>query len=376
MATTNMITLAWFVTPWRANIIEPFTCNSKYFGIPHRYKRTFSLFYLFDYQMLNKLLCQHNISHIVRYNDFLKHASRRVILIHILYDGFDLTRFGGPEVSRKEITSLLHKEGSHYSNCSHTTYMKRIGRGFLKWIHFVVSTRFEIVHYCCVNGSHPTYSKEMADKCHIPREDRNVTVVFTDWRGLSSKKNFRVFVPEADRVDMPHPSRDLYPYSSYIVSNASAFLLSVTNGMEFIGIHLRTEKLGQVNEGGYFINCLRKSQAIKQNILSNFSNNNINVLYFADIGPFGSKSCTHKCLSNKFISSSFAMYEIKVTQYNPKLFGGIVDSGFVAAVEQETLSRAKVLVLVGGGSFEAQVATRYRHYRGQKPHSIHQVCVP
>lgn len=372
MAASNLFSLAWFVDSWKAHVVEPFTCNSRYFGLPHPTQKSYSLFTLLDYNKTNTLLQQHNISHIVKFNDFVQHAKREVIVIHILYDGFDLTRFGSrKQVSRKELVSLFEREDRHYVDCNKTLYMEKITNLLSQWISPISHHKpFRISRYCCVNGSHATFSQEMAVRCGIPSHG-STTVIFTDWKGLSYKKNFRVFVPEAKDADMPHPSRDVYPYSLEVLRNVSAFLSSLIDGREFVGIHLRTEKLGPRNGKGksHFIRCLKTLSSID---FSNYSN--LSVLYFSDLGPFGTKSCMHNCLSKKFMFSSLNDYKIQLSQYSPTHFGGIVDSGFVATVEQESLSRAKVLILVGGGSFQSQVETRYKYYRGHKRHFIYHVC--
>lgn len=372
MATNNMIMLAWFVSAWNANVIEPFTLNSRYFGVPRPYKKTIPLFSFLDYDNFNQLLCWHHIPPILRYDEFLRNANRKVILIHILYDGFDMRRFSGKGVSRTELLSLLYSKGGHYAECSSIGYMRRIGRSFLQWINpMTLSHPFTISHYCCVNGSHPTYRGEMARKCGI-KANGDVTVVFTDWRGLSPQKNFRVFVPEAKNIDLPHPSRDVYPYSSSVLSNATAFIHSVTNGSGFVGVHWRTEKLGLKGKG-YFLQCLDSALKAKSRIMQNLDGN-ITELHFTDTGPYGSMSCMHHCLSNEFVLSSFSSRGITMTRYNPKEFHGISDSGFVASVEQEALSQARALLLVGGGSFQSQASTRYKHYRNTSQIIIHRLC--
>uniref|UniRef100_A0A1X7UT75 Uncharacterized protein n=1 Tax=Amphimedon queenslandica TaxID=400682 RepID=A0A1X7UT75_AMPQE len=371
MATTSMITLSWFVSPWNANVIEPFTLNSRYFGIPHPYRKNTPLFSFLDYEKFNRLLCKHDIPPVLRFSEFLRYANRRVVVVHLLYNGFDMRRFGNRGASRTEILSLLYSKGGHYADCSDTLYMQRIGRVLLKWINLMSPSHpFIISHYCCINGSHPTYREEMAQNCRVP-SDGDVTVVFTDWRGLSPLKNFRVFVPEAKNINLPRPSIDVYPYSSSVLRNASAFLNAMTSGSEFVGVHWRTEKLGQKGNK-YFLQCLSSAQQIILKIFDRLEGK-INLLHFSDTGPFGSKSCLHNCLSNEFVTSSFSTNGITLTHYSPSVFDGIGDSGFVASVEQEALSRARALVLVGGGSFQSQLYTRYRHYQ-KSSHIIYKVC--
>ena len=371
MATTNMITLSWFVSSWNANVIEPFTLNSRYFGIPHPYRKTIPLFSFLDYENFNRLLCKHDIPPVLRYGELLRNADRRVVVVHFLYNGFDMRRFGNRGASRTEILSLLYSKGGHYADCSDTLYMQRIGNVLLKWINVISPSRpFTISRYCCVNGSHPTYREEMAQNCRI-QSDGDVTVVFTDWRGLSPVKNFRVFVPESKNVHLPHPSIDVYPYSSSVLRNASAFLNTVTSGSMFVGVHWRTEKLGQKGKK-YFLQCLKSAQQTILKIISGLEGN-IDVLHFSDTGPYGSKSCVHNCLSIEFVRSSFSSNGITVTHYSPREFDGIGDSGFVASVEQEALSRARALVLIGGGSFQSQLYTRYRDYQNSS-HIMYKLC--
>ena len=369
MATNNIITLAWFTSPWKASVVEPFTRNSKFFGFP---SKKYTLFSIFDNRGFNYLLHKHNITSISGYSEFLNHASRRVILVHLLYNGIDLPRFKKINHLRKDLIRHLHKKG-HITDCSQTRYMKKIEKWFLQYMnqdssHFP----FTVHHSCCINASHPTYSKEMLEKCHIP-ENGDVTVVFTDWKGVSPYKGFRLYAPEAKNVDIPRPSLDVYPYNENVLKNASAFLHLLTNDREFIGIHLRTEKLGGVT-ASYFDYCLNLTQSLKSSVLAKHNGGTFKVLYFADTGPYGSKSCIRKCLKKEVIEATFDKYDIQIAHYSPKKFRGISDSGFVATVEQETLSRATILVMVGGGSFQSQVITRYKNFRRDQPHFIHSIC--
>lgn len=379
MATNNLVTLAWFTAPWRANVVEPFTKNSKYFGVPFPQAKKHSFFSIFRKDEFNQLLCKHGIPPLLSYSNFLSNSNKQVILIHLLYDGFDLPRFNKLKLSRKKLTALLRKKGGRIADCSQIKYINKIGSMLLKNINqfnLLGSSRppFKIHHYCCINASHPTYSWEVAKECHIP-ENEDVTVVFTDWKGVSPQKGFRVFAPESKGVDLPNPSRDVYPYSQSIIRNASAFLYSITGGSEFIGVHLRTEKLGEVNAkvNGYFDFCLNSTHSTISRILAG-QNSTLKVLYIADIGPFGSSSCKRNCLSRKLIGATFDKYGIEITHYYPENFGGITDSGFVATVEQEALSKAKMLLLVGSGSFQSQLIARYRHSRQNQLHPFHIIC--
>ena len=72
-------------------------------------------------------------------------------------------------------------------------------------------------------------------------------------------------------------------------------------------------------------------------------------------------------LTNKVFGKEMKKHNIELVQYSMTK-----DKGYQAQVEQAMIARAEVLVLVGGGSFQLQLYTRYRTHNNTG--IVYRVC--
>ena len=64
---------------------------------------------------------------------------------------------------------------------------------------------------------------------------------------------------------------------------------------------------------------------------------------------------------------------IQPVHYDPRKYGGMQDQGYVALVEQSSIAHSKVLILVGGGSFQYQMKARFKQHNGTG-RALYSVC--
>ena len=386
MAIHSLIHLAWFTTPWNARVVEPFVKNSYLYGFNNRarsYKPISEIFAMNDF---NDMLCKHDVRPLATFDEFAKYGSKKIIIIHVLFGGDEPKPFGNLKPHRETVDELFRKQNSNVVLCGKTSYMKMISTRLVRTINYSLKPKsglYSVVEGCCINGFKETTRKEVKEKCIASTaslRENDHTIVVTDWRGISSKLNFRLFSPEIRSASLPNPARDVYPYNKKVKDKAKAFLQSVSNGSPVVLIHYRSEKLASLEStrNGYFDDCVRKSLDLKDKVLSKYQNMSKThvVACVTGVSKYGSRSCKKlSCPGRKLMNIAQKKYKLNVVSYDPHKFRGLADSAFVAAVEQEMMSMANVLILVGGGSFQMQLKVRYlsRNYSNQLT-ELHQVC--
>ena len=108
-------------------------------------------------------------------------------------------------------------------------------------------------------------------------------------------------------------------------------------------------------------NCVYEAIKTKDEVINQVGGaggRGLPVLYFGDVGEFGSETCK-KCISVKRMELMMKKYRFELSHFLPSKYGAPPDRGVVAAVEMAVMSRAGHMILVGGGSFQAQLQARF-----------------
>lgn len=371
MATTSLCGLTVFSRAWNAKTVSPFTRKAEFWGLPSTANYpwfhgmppiygagpTKSLDALFNMSLFNdKLLySEYNIPPLATFENFLSQADRRITLIH-----FNFNSYGYEKPNR---TFFRKKD---HINC--LSIFGEFSKKLLSVLNAETTKRnlppFSITGACCVNHSRITTPEEMLEKCGLSQLP-NFTIVNTVWRGFSGilTKKFRLIVPEQSLPSLRHPTPaiDAYPLNDAILKSSLKYFKSFTDGgNDFLAIHIRTAKVAMLDfrsKKRYSAKCM----SIMWNLISNVQkkHKNLPVKYFVDYGPYGSHSFEIG-LGKKISKKPFLQKKIVPLHYDPSKFGGWADQGYVALVEQNTIAMAKVLVLIGGGSYQDQILTRFK----------------
>ena len=372
MATTNLCSLTAFSRHWHARTVEPFTRNAEMWGLPSTlhypvfhgmppiYKAgpAKPLNSLFNMTLFNShMLCsKYDIPPLADFEEFMLNANRGIRLLH-----FNFNAYGKQIPTAKEFS-----ENNHYINCLGHSYLKDFSSRLLSYLNAEASKRslpsFTVDAACCVNHRHLTTPEEMASKCGFQDLD-GLTVVIPIWRGYSElpTKKFRLVVP----VDSPVLHRPLssdvsFPLNNRLLSNVTAYCHDISEGRDFIGVHIRTAKLGMldyISRKKLSTKCFDMTWELISKLQKEFPE--LPIKYFVDFGTYGSHS-SEIGLGKRVSKKPFAQRKINHIHYNPEKHDGWIDQGFVALVEQSAISNAKVLVMVGGGSFQDQILTRFK----------------
>ncbi len=366
-ATGSLCGLTNFARGWRSRVVMPFTLNSELFSLPstvdfptvksHAEPQklhegpTWPLSMIYDLDKFNNdLLCEkYNLPPLVSFEEFIRNANRTIKLMHINFQK------GPPQSSFK---------GKGYIECNEDSEVASAGPKLLNALN-KESDKYGMSHFkldghaCCIDRKHKIETpQEMADGCGFSI-DRNITIVFTIWQGhrnFSDQHRLKTVVSPA-LFDSPHHLKDSYPLCQDIERNASAFLKSISckNNGKLIAIHFRTVFI-IIHKRGQFRKCFDMVQELLKTKIN--EDNNTCYRYFVDYGEFGS----HYPLiatGEKVCRKVFQEEHITPIHYDPRNFNGMEDQGFVALVEQESIAKADIVVLVGGGSFQTQIKKKF-----------------
>lgn len=328
MAMNSLFTLAAVAKHWNATLPLPFTSDSYLFGLPAG-SRQIKLSMVYDTARLDVLMKQYNLSPFTTFDKFLHSASRNVIVLELKF-GRERDYQGRHiyiEQCSKSSTHLLSQLNQHTSNHS--------------------LQPFQISKCCHILTVHVTSLQEISSTCGIHHMSGGVTVLFNEWRGIDDTGWFRLYIKDF-HTPCPNPWVPL-SYSNSIIANSNALLTAnQVLTKKFLGVHLRSEKVWyRTRDSTVFNQCFQMVLNLTEELSLNHSS--IPILYFGD---------NH---TEQLFGKQMSKHNITLVQCN--MLDCERDGGFKAQVEQEMVSRAEVLVLVGGGSFQLQIYSRYRTHQ-------------
>ena len=211
---------------------------------------------------------------------------------------------------------------------------------------------------------------------------RPASILFNEWRGINGKVTFRLPLKLSKCHDTFSRIMKLaegeYPllYSRNLQMIRDKFLSTYMRGSKYVAVMIRTEKIDESITG---FSKLNKSPCIK--CIINDRNKGLELtgttktLFFTDFGEHGSSSFMYKVGKRK-LSSAFSRY--LETTLNPfyssqelnnrlESVSGSNDSVLIAILHSMLAAYAEAIVLVGGGSFQAQ--TLQFHTQFYRQHS-------
>ena len=207
------------------------------------------------------------------------------------------------------------------------------------------------------------------------------SVVFNEWRGIDILKNYRLRIdckcvqsklkPVGFRLSHRKPlkkapilSRNFAIfYSKKLLEYSQKFVMEHLKRSNYIVVMVRTEKLNYsiVSQGDYSKNfCMKKINEAKSQAISVAKATKI--LYFSDSGAHGSSGKMYgKYKKSSSMVFSQNLEKVLKPSYSSTELTRILesitessDSILIALVESALAVSADALILVGGGSFQAQ----------------------
>ncbi len=350
MAMANTYKLARIATEWGANTVLPFLEGKGLTGIPATGNSAIDL--LYNSSQLSVIGKKHGILPFIDFEYFMKHSDRRnLYFFYLNYRGRHGRKFEG-----KAIVQCSNVELSAYESAIVSLNKEARSRGQREF-----HTRQE--HCCTVQPSQGIVPEDFLTGCNITTTG-SFAILIDEWRGYyapsyESKISFaRLYVPDyVNRTKTPD-SATSYPYSRLIQDSTREFVKQLTNNEDFIGVHIRAERLQIQNREHKKFNDQKCIQDLVEKVaeVSKRHSDIKHIIYIADNSVERYTQLLPNVTISRFVPSQ------------PKL----QVSSFIAQVEQNTLSQAKELIMCGGGTFERSTSQRFKENRPEgKFHVIH-----
>ena len=210
------------------------------------------------------------------------------------------------------------------------------------------------------------------------KQNANVSVVIQSWRSIKSvHSRAYYFDPKFGFHTQNCPYRNL-PHNLNIFSAVDRMLQALNLSDPFIAVYVRTERLARkdLEKEGTMEDCFQKLLAVLKSSTALYGIPQSRVVLVHDAGKYGSQTFHHRKgareRSSTFLTR-FPLFNISTVHYDPNENKDLPQHrAFVAAVEQEFLSRSHVLVTMGGGGFSINVKGRFT--ARQSNERLHVLC--
>ena len=351
-------------------------------------KPAFDLDLIYDMKTLNSLLVKHRLPSFVKFRDYLKLASRQLIVIHYI----PITEAHELKVMKLKNGSWIRSALKKNSVAECGSYLKGYQELLTKSLNAellaasVGGQPFSIVKYVCVNMSVLTTPQELGAKVGIPSRG-GMSVVIVNWRGTSKNTmiinsakgahlNKRVSMANVCQINnVSALVSEVLPHSTSVTKMVDVFGSSIglKTGQDFIAVHLRSEKIGlrEARFPNALEACVKELMTVRRRLAN--AHPSMNIIDMTDFGPYSSDTC-RTCKSALVAGGMYKDEGIKSVYFDPANFDAPHDRGFASAVDVELLASSSYLVLCGGGAFQNQAALRFLA-NGKTRDRLIQVCM-
>lgn len=320
-----------------------------------------SLFDIYDETTLQADLQANDLPQLASLDAFMTRSYRSLILIHPIYLSYTCTTCYEAVGSKKVVPYL---KNASIIECSFEKNIAEIRNDFLTELNLLAEQYrvhpFVVIATYCIRSWVPYNGSNLIKEWKI---ENNTSVVLTTWRGITNSGGVRT------RIDNLPPLKivqiESFKVSKLVINSAKNFLKIVTRGKPFIGIQMRSEHfrffIKDKTTKKILWNCFNKISKIRETLLT--KEPNLTYLHFWDLGQWGSAfgdiKVDGKPLRKLIKQTVFKDGEYKVNEYNPSIYGGPHDAGFVSRVEIEVLSEAKHLIVIGGGTYQDTIVKKF-----------------
>ena len=388
MATSTLFKLMCLAADWQSRVVLPFTYNSRLYGLPslkpddnfNVTDRAINFGNIFDRGDLDRLAISGGLPPMVDFDNFLTQSLRGVTIVHFI-----------PEKFAHELDVLQHAnvsfENGNVVDCKSSLqfFGDEILHSLDRETGKIGAPSFYIDRYFCVSMMHLFTPMELAFEIGLPLEaNRPASVIVVNWRGMSrvgvfvgakgAHLNNRILMANVSHKSPFRPDT-IIEHSSAVIAATKWFMQH--RGLlpdEYIGVHIRGEKLGlrESRMVGSTRRCLLQAFKFTKDLVH--LRPTLTTIIVTDSGPYSSDTCVH-CRGGRSTGVFLAQRNTTPVYFEPGDIGAPRDNGFAAVVEMEVLVYAKELVVCGGGGFQQQLKQRYFQRRGGKRVGVYKVCV-
>ena len=254
-----------------------------------------------------------------------------------------------------------------------------------KFTKYFNTAEFITKAYICISPSVDTTTDEIR-KLFGPESS---TIIFTQWRGcayhscdvnaprrIGSNYRHRILYHSTDKVQKLGFTDLQLPYNDAAQVDAKRYLQNMKISHPYISIHIRTEKLAQVNAqvDRYTDCCLSILDGLLGSLKLKYPSVNSTVT-ITDVGKYGSNACHHQtCLrhANK-VQRRLSSMGLALASFDPTVTRSSKNSAYVSLVEMNMLAMGDLLIVMGKGSFKNQIISEF--LQSNPVSKVYHVCI-
>ena len=381
--TMKFFQLAYFSTLWNFNMVEPWIYNNSEHlsslpsaGQPH----SLLFFDLYNKTAIQNMLTKCYNSNLPQYrqtefvfhtmSEAMMYSPREILLVRFIAD-----------------KSAKWTKGKHMRCCICDNISGSVSKRALKALSTHVqefetknierrsqTADFRIWKTLCISAI-PGYPFSIKNatifiKKHLEEKQNqsnpDVSVVIESWRSVAQVRTASYYVDPTFTFDTYHcPYRNL-PHNTIVFSAVDRMQKALNLSAPFIAIYARTERLARedLKKGGTMEGCFQNLLVVLNNSKAMYGIPQSRVVLVHDAGKYGSNTFNYQKGARKRSSTflkRFPLFNISIVHYDPNENKDLPQHrAFVAAVEQEFLSRGHVLITMGGGGFAINVWGRFK----------------
>ena len=401
-ATRRLFCLQCWATLMNMSVVEPFLLGSR-FGLGRAAlrdleavaNRTVTMRFgdIYDLHQWNLWTNKkYRYRPIARWNEFITLAPRTIVYVHVNYyrsikpkkierplDEDESMRDSHEPPQIRECFRELNnsaKDLLHHAN------------GALQWgelTTFLQKYNFHFDRAVCIDfhlSEHGVIPNSVFTSAVLQGvSPHNVTLIFSDWRGLSSTDSQLIRVNGTHCRPKVIDSHELshVQHSLSIRTAAEDYIKKYIENDNFTAVMIRSEMamMGTVVNNASVTVCFKNfSDAWKTFQQANGINN---TFFSMDVGRFGTSSLTQRTPQTasifQQIEAFFSMIYgtgTSLESWEQSFFdvSPVLTAGIVAMIHQEIAARSTCLLLLGGGSFQTVTRGLYMQY-----HSGRRMCI-
>ena len=380
-------------------IVEPFVVHSRLYGLPDMLPpgevtgSFYSLRTLFNIESINQSLNTYANASLASFKDFVLYAPRDIVVVYFIHKEQSRPRTFRLSYRYLRMLKLVSESETPAIDCTNEIFYEEQLYGGLLGTLLNITVKygvvnFRIVKFICVAGERDTTTDQLKELLGLEKK----TVIFPEWRSCAYKHcNLEMrhkFVTRTRpkllytmRGEKESPLNISYDNSNVVMETASLFIKNLNPTKKpYISVYVRIEKMlkryGTFHVDKSYLKCCTSTlQKVLAGVKKKYKLSN--VLLTADLGRYGSDSCSGDCqlVMADILKDIEKTNKIKAFDYDPNKTPQKIDnSGFAALVEMEMLARAKIIITVGSGLFKEQVTRLYHKKNGDPNVPVYSVC--
>ena len=367
MGTGNIFQLQCFASKLNLSVVQPLMKNSFFYTPLNSTEHVgmIELEDLYNMQEWTNYTQSRGYAPLVRWEDFMEHAPRDVILVQMNY--LALSRIKDIQKSGEKFPHPVSESKDYMQGCDFNKTDKAL--------EALTGKNFRVVKKVCYNFTTGDIIPLQAFQEDLSSDHNNsrATIIIDAWRGFGGPQRvlledqfcqgsdyYREYVDSSLRVEI-----DAQHYiDRYLQGSSNTEYLAVIGRYEMTVLSKKMH--GEADPYAIIPHCLQKTleevlemKKEKRARLGTFLS--IDAGKYGSVGFIKHNYFNHRKDFEEFVSSVYGG-QMNITEWD-RTFESVVettDTGYMAKVQQAIVARAKCILFVGGGTFQRHTLHLYQ----------------